>query len=134
MTLIRNTTMAVATNPVARAIERANLRRWHTATALQILSLADGAECSELLTGLAEAIAMGLKTTEGFDDPADVRGQMLAAMGHLVAMTNAGRTWQAQHAPALCDALDAAAQLLAAADPASKLTAWAWVVKAAQAA
>jgi hypothetical protein len=131
MSITINVPMVLARNPVARAVERANLRRWFTATALQVQSMADGAPCGALLIGLAEALGMATKATEGFDDPHDVRGLLLDAMGRLVAMTDAGSVWDTQHAEPTCDALDVAVQLLASADPKDKLKAWAWCQAAA---
>lgn len=132
MSIVLNLPMVVARNPIARAIERTNLRRWFTDTALQVQVATDGQACESLLIGLSEALGIALKATEGFDDPEDVRGPLLGAMGRLVDMTNAGRLWDTQHAEPLCEALDIAVQLLACADPADKLKAWKWVMRTAQ--
>jgi hypothetical protein len=131
MSITINVPMVLARNPVARAVERANLRRWFTATALQVQSMADGAPGGSLLIGLAEALGMACKAAEGFDDPQDVRGTLTEAMGRLVAMTDGGSRWDQAHAEPLCDALDIAVQLLAVSSPEDKLKAWAWCQAAA---
>jgi hypothetical protein len=115
-------------------VERARLRQWYTATALRVEVMQDGAPCGELLVGLCEVIGIAMEATEGFNDPADVRGTLLAALGLLVEMSQAGERWQARHAPALCEALDVAVQLLAAVDPADRLKGWATVMAASGAA
>lgn len=131
MSIVSSVPMVIARNPVARAVERANLRRWFTNTGLQVQTMANGAECSSLLIGLAESLGIALKATEGCDDPHDVRGPLLTAIGYLVDMTNAGRVWDAQHAGAICDAMDIAVQLLVSTDPVDKLKAWRWVMETA---
>ena len=129
--LVLSVPQHVARNPVARSIERANLRRWFTATALQVMSQPDGSEAGSLIVGLAEALAIATKASEEFNDPADIRGALLDAMAHLVRMTEAGR-WNAEHADDLCEALDYAVQLISGSDPHEKMKAWAWMVKAAR--
>lgn len=129
--LVLSVPKQVALNPVARAVERAKLKRWFVDTGLQVQTMSHGVDASSLLIGLAEAFGIALKATEGFDDPEDVRGSLLSAMGHLVTMTNAGRVWDAQHAPEICDALEIAVDLLACSDPRDKLKAWQWVMRTA---
>lgn len=130
--LVLSVPQHVARNPVARSIERANLRRWYTATALQVMSQPDGSEAGSLIVGLAEALAIATKASETFNDPADIRGALLDAMAHLVRMTDAGRVWDVEHAGELCEALDYAVQIISGSDPSDKMKAWAWMMNAAR--
>lgn len=130
--LVLSVPQHVARNPVARSIERANLKRWYTATALEASMQADGSPADSLIRGIAEAIAIAIKATDGFNDPSDIKGALLAAMMHLVHMTEAGSKWDAKHAGELCDALDYAVQILSGSDPSDKMKAWAWMVKTAR--
>lgn len=127
--IILNVPQVVARNPVARAVERANLRRWLTSTALQVQLMAEGEPCGSLLIGLCEAIGIALKATEGVEDPHGVRDELTQAMTRLVEMTDAGSVWSTRHAEALHDALDVAVQLLGCTDPRDKVRAWNWVRK-----
>lgn len=124
--LVLSVSRNVAHNPIARAIERRRLQQWFTATSLEMLSTPDGKESSALICGVAEALAIAIKTTEGWDDPEDVGGALIGAMDLALQMSQAGYRWQAQHAQTLCDALDLAIQLLCGMQPAEKLRAWAW--------
>jgi len=130
MSLTLHVPMVVARNPVARSIERARLKAWHTNTALEMQLMQHGAYCESLLVGLAEALAIAIKASDDLDDPNDIRGDLTRAMGYLVDMTNAGRVWDSQHAEALTEALDVAAQLLGVVEPQRKVSAWDWMNRA----
>lgn len=116
----------VGRNPVARSIERARLRKWLTAMTTELYLMAEGEPCGPFLKSSAEAIGSAIKAIEGFDDPADVGGLMVDAMGDLARMANAGRAWQTSAAERVAEALDCAVQILCEVDARTKLLAWQW--------
>lgn len=128
MTSLTNYTVTrnVGRNPVARAIERRRLQSWLTAVTAEVYLREEGDECGALLKTTAEAIGSAIKAIEGFDDPADVGGLMVDAMGDLARMANAGRKWQTSCAERLAEALDCAVQILCESDARTKLRAWQW--------
>jgi hypothetical protein len=130
MSAVLSVPQIVARNPVARAVERARLKTWFTAMGLEIHAKPHGEHCESLLVGLAEALAIAIRATDGFDDPSDVRGDLTRAMDHLLAMTKADWAWDSACAGELIEALDVAVQLLIASDPKDRLRAWAVVSRA----
>lgn len=124
--LVHTVSQNVARNPIARAIERRRLQQYFTATSLEMLSTPDGKRSDSLICGAAEAMAIAIKATEGWDDPADIGGALIAAMDRLLGMSKAGYLWRAADAPELVEALDYAIQIISGATPAEKMRAWAW--------
>lgn len=119
-------TRNVGRNPVARAIERQRLKQWQTAITSEVYLREEGDDCGALLKSAAEAIGSAIKAIEGFDDPHDVGGLMVDAMGDLARMANDGRKWRTETADRLAEALDCAVQILGESDPSTKLKAWKW--------
>lgn len=124
--IVVNVSRNVAHNPIARAIERRRLQQYFTATSLEMLSTPDGKRSDSLICGAAEAIAIAIKSTEGWDDPADICGALVGAMDRLLGMSKAGYLWRAADAHELVEALDYAIQIISGATPAEKMKAWAW--------
>ncbi len=116
----------VAQNPIARAIERRRLHQYFTASSIEMLSTPHGKESSSLICGVAEALAIAIKTTEGWSDPEDVCGALIGAMDLALKMSKDGYRWNAEYAHDLVEALDYAIQIISGATPAEKMQAWAW--------
>lgn len=122
-----NVPMVIASNPVAKAIERAKLQKWQDAVEREIFALQDGESCGSLLQGVSEVIGMAMRATEDCDDPADIRGTMTEALRRLAGMAEAGG-WEKDAAPLIAEATDYAAQLVRASSAKERLQAWAHVM------
>lgn len=119
--------MVIATNPVAKAIERAKLQKWQDSVEREIFSLQDGENYGSLLQGVSEVLGMAMRATEDCDDPADIRGTMTEALHRLAGMAKAGG-WEKDAAPLIAEATDYAAQLVRASSAKERLQAWAHVM------
>lgn len=119
--------MVIAKNPVARAIERAKLKKWQESVEGELFGLKDGDACSSFLAGVTEVLGIAMKATEDCDDPADIRGTMTEALRRLAGMAEAGK-WQQDAAPLIAEAVDYAAQLVNGSSPQERLAAWAHVM------
>ena len=126
MSFIIRLTEHAARNPVARAIERKRLQSLTTTTQIRILALRDGEDCLMVLDSIAEALAIAIKSIDGWDDP-DLLGDILSdAIDECSAMaSNAGR-WDERQAQGLSDAFELAVKIIMGQDPKSKTAAWAW--------
>lgn len=118
--------MNVAKNPVARAVEKARVKKYFTDNAFEIMAARDGEEKCSLLQGVAETMAIAIKSIEGIDDPHDIGGILVDAMAPIVEMSGDGFKWRAAYAAQLIDALDYAVQILLGVDPADRIKGWAW--------
>lgn len=124
--IINSVSQHVARNPVARSIERARIKRYVSDTITEMRALKHGDDCASLLQGVAEALAIAIKSIEGWDDPQDIGGEMCDAIGEIIPMTGNGHKWDVAVCEKMCRALDAAGQILGGMDPRGKLKAWAW--------
>ena len=113
-------------NPVARAIERTKLRRYADQLAAELRAASEGAHMPSHLQGLAETLAIAIKSIEGWDDPDDIGGLMVDAIDAVRLMAEGGFLWRAERMQLVDQALDAAVQILCAQDPMAKLRAWSW--------
>lgn len=126
MSIAQITRQHIARNPVARAIERARIKRYVADTITEMRTLAHGESCPSMLQGVAEALAIAIKSIEGWDDPQDIGGEMCDAIDRIIPMTGDGHRWDAAACEPMCRALDAAGQILGGMDPRGKLRAWRW--------
>jgi len=117
----------IATNPVAKAIERARLKAWLSNVEKLIQSFVDGQRCDDLLLGVTEVLGIAMRATEDCDDPADIRGTMNEALRRLEGMAIAG-SWQADAAPLIAEAVDYAAQIVQASTAQERMAAWGHVL------
>ena len=113
-------------NPVSRAIERRRMQQHGAQLAAELRAAADGEHIPSQMHGLAETLAIAIRSIEGWDDPDDIGGLMVDGIDTVRQMAEAGFLWRVQHAELVTQALDAAVQILCAQDPAEKLKAWAW--------
>lgn len=116
----------VARNPVARAIERQRLKRHVSETVAEMRCLETWAHVPSLIQGVTEAIAMSIKTIEGWDDEDGIGDDLVDAIMRCQEMAEAGFVWQSKHCEPLCLALDYAAQILSGQDARAKVKAWHW--------
>lgn len=108
--------ITLASNPVARAIERAQLKAHNKAMQAEMRSMQDGALCSGLVKGVGQSVGMAMKTIEGWDDPDSVGDALEAAQRAMISMHNADADeffWRSEHTALMCDAIDCATQVLA---------------------
>ena len=116
----------VARNPVARAIERTRLRKFKAETLAEIRALKTWDHAPSLLCGVAEAIAIAAKTIEGWDDPDAIGDVLVDAINAIREMSEAGFVWREKHQALVCEAFDAAMQIIDGQDPRAKVKAWQW--------
>lgn len=114
-------------NQVSRAIDRARLGRHLNETVSEMGSLTSGDHCPSLLQGAAQAIAMAMKTIEGFDDEQGAGDEMLAALKVITDASGRGFVWpEGDEAAMLIDGFDMAVRILMQMPPDMKLDAWVW--------
>jgi hypothetical protein len=119
----------VARNPVARSIERKRMHQWAVQVSLEMMALEDGTRCDSILVGVAEAVAIALKTIEGWDDPQGIGLDLIKAMAALQSMAEGGYLWRVADCEQMCAAADYSVQILSGMEPAEKMKAWAWAQK-----
>lgn len=125
-TAFRSVPQHVARNPVARAVERARLRKARLDTALELAMLADWEHAPSILCGVADAVAMAIKAIEGMDDPDYLGDAMVDAMDALTEMSGQGFVWRVKHREAVINAFEIAVDILMGTSPQERLKAWAW--------
>lgn len=116
----------VARNPVACAIERANMRKWLTSIQAEMYMLQDGEDAASLIQAACETIAVASKTLEGWADDGGLSDVFIDAIGKLDDMARAGMVWQKEHTELVADATDYACQVLCGMTAQDKQKAWAW--------
>ena len=126
MTFVIRLDEHAARNPVARAIERKRLQSLITTTQIRILSLKDGEDCLVVLDSIAEALAIAIKSIDGWDDP-DLLGDILSdAIDECSAMASNRGRWDERQARGLSDAFELAIKIIMGQDPNAKTAAWEW--------
>lgn len=122
-------------NQVSRAIDRARLGKYLGETVAEMRALQDlqrspttiSLYCASLLQGAAQAIAMAMKTIEGFEDEQGAGDEMLAALKVITDASGRGFVWpEGDEAAMLIDGFDMAVRILMQMPPDMKLDAWVW--------
>lgn len=117
----------IHSNPVSLAIDRTKLRRHLEETVSEMRSMQDWQHCPSLLQGAAQAIAMAIKTIEGFEDAQGVGDEMLTALDAITEMSGRGFVWLGGGlADTLINGFDVACRILMQMPPDMKLKAWEW--------
>lgn len=117
----------VSVNPVSMSIDRKRLNRSRVDTLIEMELMQDWQHCPSLLQGVAEAIAMAIKTIEGWDDENGLGDVMVDAMDIITELSSQGHIWRTgKKAEMLIQAFDEACQILMGQPPREKLKAWVW--------
>ena len=124
--ITHHVTKNVARNPVARAIERKRMATYKTNCIAELRALAPGEEAPSLMMGVAEAIAIAAKSIEGWDDPDEIGSVLVEAMDAVKYMSGKQFAWEPGACDVICEAFDAAMQILSWQDPREKVKAWVW--------
>ena len=125
-TAFLSVTPLIASNPVARSIEKARMRKWLLSIQTEMKLLQDGEPCRSLIACVTETLATAIKTLEGWNDPEALGDAMTDAIVACEYMAGLGYVWRAESSELLCDAVDYACQILAGMSPEDKRRAWAW--------
>lgn len=116
----------VARNPVARAIEKANMKRWLTSVQIEMELLKDGDPAKSLIAASVETLAVAIKTLEGWAEDGGLREVMTDAIVCLEHMAHRGYVWNVEATGKVSEAVDYACQVLAGMSAQDKQRAWAW--------
>lgn len=129
MSAFRSVSPLVARNPVARAIEKANIRRWLAAVQDEMQALKDGDEAQSLIVAVVETICVANKALEDWEDDGNLPVLLTDAVVCCEFMQRQGYRWNTAATERVCDAVDYACQILMAVSPNEKRDAWAWAQK-----
>lgn len=115
MTYIRVVTKNAATNPIARAVARQQLKKYLLDTKIALFMLAPGEEYKERLEGIVSTLepmimASCIEVSERFADLKAPILSMRAGRDVCVKLLTEG-TYDPTQAPVICNALDAAEEV-----------------------
>ena len=114
--------MTVATNPVARAIERANTERAAAHMETRILTAVDRSRQERLIDDCIQTVGMAmLSSAKSWELEHDVQAVLLAAVDALTLMGLDSQRWHAEHAGLVAEAVAIAAPVLLAVSPADRV-------------
>ena len=114
--------MTVATNPVARAIERANTERAAKRMEMLILTAVDRSPQARLIDDCIQTIGLAvLSSAQSWELEQEVREVLMAAVDALKTMGNDSQLWHAEHAGMVAEAVAIAAPVLLAVSPADRV-------------
>jgi hypothetical protein len=117
----------VASNPVARAIERARIARSERDFALRVYSIQDGEVAGAELHDAAQTMLIASRVIELRGGKASADHRTLAAGMHAVASASErGWRWQTADAADVDAAMNLALACLADASQAERIAAWEW--------
>lgn len=114
--------MTVATNPVAKAIERANTERAAQHMETRILTAVDRSRQERLIDDCIQTVGLAmLSSAKSWDLERDVQAVLLAAVESLTMMGMDSQRWHAEHAGLVAEAVAIAAPVLLAVSPADRV-------------
>lgn len=116
----------VARNPVARAVEKANMQKWLRSVQIEMGLLGDGEVAESLIVAITETLAVACKTLDGWEDDGGLIDMMTEALEALAHMANAGMKWNREKFQLVSEATDYACQVLWGMSAIEKQKAWAW--------
>jgi len=113
--------MTVATNPVARAIERTNTERAARHMETRILTAVDRSSQARLIDDCIQTVGLAmLSSVRSWDLEQDVQAVLLAAVEALTRMGLDSQRWHAEHAGLVAEAVAIAAPVLLVVSPADR--------------
>lgn len=126
----------VASNPVAKAVERARLRKWAESVIAMAEEMPEGQECGSILSESIELVLMALKAMEGWDDPECIGDAMVEGVQAAERMVIAGSKWNPAEFDVFADAVHFAVQIISGVTPTERVNAalWAGAIKSLAAA
>ena len=123
---LQRQTRTVASNPVAKAVERARLRKWAEAAIDQAEGMQEGQECGSFLAESIELVLMALKAMEGWDDPGAIGDAMVEGVQAAERMVISGSKWNPAEFDLFADSVHYAVQVISGVTPTERMKAALW--------
>lgn len=98
-------------HPLCKKAEAAGLERWKVKHFEMIDGYRDGEEVRQMIVTLSDVITPAIKSMEGWEDPDDIGGVMVEAIGGLLAMSRNGYRWDVSQTSLIKDAVNCAIQV-----------------------